>query len=471
MYQKPDRDQLSLDEFVLPFGGRLSSGNRWVKIAGQIPWEMIEDHYAESFRNEKPDGRKPVPARVAFGAIYIKEHENLTDERTVENIAENPYMQYFLGLKGFRAAPLFDPSLMVWFRKRFPAEFIAKINEEIYRRNGPPKDPGGEGGGNDGILVLDATVAPADIRYPTDISLLNECRENTEKIIDEIWDKTNRQGHKTAYSRKNARKQFLNIIKKRRHKPGEIRDAIQEQLIYVQKNIETLEGLITEFRIRLKNKHIARLITIQEVIKQQEEMLKGNKHTVENRIVSLRQPHVRPVVRGKAGRPVEFGQKLEFSVVNGFTFIDVQDWNNFNEGVTLIESAEKYKKRHGVYPEAVLADKIFRNRENFRFCKLNGIRLSGSGPGKFKTNNEGYDEQTYRDNCDRNIVESRNGIVKRRYGLGLIMTRLMCTSETEAALNVLVMNIAHVMRVLLRKFPAHYFQQIFRFNVSVTWPW
>jgi hypothetical protein len=461
MYRKPDRNQLSLDEFFLPFGGHLSADNRWVETAGLLPWDMIEDIYAESFKNEKRDGRQPIPSRIAFGAIYIKEQENLTDESTVVHIAENPYMQYFLGLKGFRAEALFDPSMMTYFRKRFPADMIEKVNEELYRRMNPPKPP--EGKDNDGTLILDATVAPADIRYPTDLGLLNECRKNTEKTIDEIWANTSREGHKTAYNRKKARKQYLEIIKKRRHKAGEIKAGIEEQLAYVKKNLETLERLMAESTKSLRRKRLERLSTIREVVKQQEEMLAKGTRVAENRIVSLRQPHVRPIVRGKAGRPVEFGQKLEFSVVNGFTFTDRQSWDNFNEGVTLTASAEKYKERHGVYPEAILADKAFRNRANVDFCKLNGIRLSGPKLGRPKKGEEdGDSEQARADACKRNIVESRNGIAKRRYGLDLIMTRLECTSATEAALNVFVMNVAHVLRALLRLFSGSPFWSFFR---------
>jgi hypothetical protein len=472
MYRKANRNQLNLDEFILPFSGELLPDNRWVKMADIMPWEMIEDYYAEGFKNENPDGNPPIAARIAFGAIYIKENDGLTDRGTVGSIAENPYMQYFLGLKAFMAEPLFDASMMVHFRKRFPAEFIEKVNEEIYRRQNPPNPPEGEvaeeksEGKNRGIMVLDATVAPADIRYPTDISILDECRMNTEKMIDELWEHTNREGHKTAYNRKKARGEYLKIIKKKRHKAGEIKAAIKAQLEYVKKNLETLKKLISESTEPLKEKRLERLETINIVVGQQTEMLEEDKHVVENRIVSLRQPHIRPIKRGKAGRPVEFGQKLSFSVVDGFTFIDVQSFDNFNEGITLIDSAEKYKEKHGVYPEVILGDNAYRNRANLKFCKQNGIRLSGWKAEKHK-NNVSEDEQSYRDVCKRNIVESRNGIVKRRYGMDLIMTRIDNTSKTEAALNVLAMNIAHVLRVLLRLFFKWGFGWCFKFRTTI----
>ena len=78
MYRKPDRSQIIIEEFFMPFGGRLSADNRWVRMARLIPWDLVEDLYAKSFKDENPDGRPPVSARIAFGALHIKESENLT---------------------------------------------------------------------------------------------------------------------------------------------------------------------------------------------------------------------------------------------------------------------------------------------------------------------------------------------------------------------------------------------------------
>ena len=452
MYRKQDRNQLSMDEFFLPFGGRLSADNRWVKMAELMPWDLIEDLYAESdaFVDNKKDGRPPITARIAFGACHIKELENLTDRGTLQYIAENPYAQYFLGLRVFQTEPLFDDSMMARFRKRFTPEMIEKINEEIYRRSNPQEPP--DDGGNDGTLILDATAAPADIRYPTDLSLLNECRENTESIIDEFWETSGLSGRRQFYNRKKARAKYLKIAKQRKPRKRQIKQGIKEQIEYVEKNLEVLDALPLEEReTTVWLKHLSRLETIRKVLEQQKMMLQTGSHTVDDRIVNLRQPHVRPIVRGKVKAPVEFGQKVSVSVIGGYTFIERQSWNNFNEGITLIESAEKYKARHGVYPEAILADKAYRNRDNINFCKVNGIRLTGPRLGRPKREEIEADKtQAYMDSCERNTVESRFGIGKRRYGLDLIMARLSFTAETEAALNILVMNVALLLRTLLR---------------------
>ena len=441
---------MSVEEFFLPFGGRLSTDNRWVKLARLMPWGLVEDIYAEKFKNETPDGNVPITARVAYGSLHIKAEEKCTDERTLMFITENPYAQYFLGFKAFQDEPPFDLSMMVHFRKRFTSEDIARINEELFKRMNPPKnDP--PSGGNHGKLVLDATVGPADIRYPTDLSLLNECRENQEKIIDELSKRAKRKGRRLAYSRKKARAKYLKVAKQKKARKSAIKKACKKQIEYIEKNVETLDTLATELGAdALTERQISRLETIETVLKQQKEHLANPRKSIPDRIVSLRQPFVRPIVRGKAGRPVEFGQKLAFSVVNGFTFIDVQSFDSFNEGVTLIASAEKYHARHGCWPEAILADTIYRNRDNRAFCKEHKIRLSGPRLGRPKASEiQAEREQAYRDNCERNIVESRNGIAKRRYGLDRIFAYLEETSQTEAAMAVFAMNATASLRALL----------------------
>lgn len=443
-----------LENYHMPFRGRIDPCNRWVKMAKLMPWDMIEEAYARSFNAERTDGRPPIPSRIAFGAIYIKEYENLTDTRTVEHIAENVCMQYFLGLEEYTDKPLFDPSMMTHFRKRFSAEAIKEINEELYRRTHPKAEPpdAGESGGNKGTLVLDATAAPSDIRYPTDLSLLNECRENQEKMIDELWEYTEKKGHKTGYSRKKARKKFLAVAKQRKPRRKELHKAVGEQLIYVGKNLVTIALLLAVIGLtKLPERRGKRLEVIRAIYEQQKSMYDEGKNQCENRIVSLRQPHVRAIYRGKAGGRYEFGQKLAFSVTEGFVRIEKQQWDNFNEGITLIESAERYRKRFGVYPEVIQADQIYRNADNRKFCKQNNIRLSGPKLGRPKASEIEEDrELAYRDSCERNIVESRNGISKRRFGLDLIMAYLPCTAETEAALQVFAMNVNHCLGRLLR---------------------
>ena len=150
-------------------------------------------------------------------------------------------------------------------------------------------------------------------------------------------------------------------------------------------------------------------------------------------------PHVRPIRRGKRPNPTEFGRKLHLSRVDGYTYLEQTSWSNFNEGGDLKATVEDFHRKFGHYPEAVLADKIYQTRENRRYCKVLGIRLSGPPLGRKRTGEASAKEfrQMRKDACARNGIESSNGVAKRKYGLDLIMAKLDETAKTEAALIIL----------------------------------
>ena len=176
------------------------------------------------------------------------------------------------------------------------------------------------------------------------------------------------------------------------------------------------------------------------------------KHSCENRIVSISQPHVRPIVRGKANAKVEFGAKVAISVIEGYAFMDNLSWEAYNESTDLIEVINKYKKTYGYYPEAVMVDKLYRNQENIKFCNSHGIRISGPKLGRPKKD-ETYDKmQEYKDAGIRNAVEGKFGIGKVAYGLNKIKAKLKCTAETVINLAFLAMNLQKKLALLLLQF-------------------
>ena len=192
MYQN-DSQQPEFADFYLPFGGKLRASNRWVKLASIVPWREVERCYQQSFGGTGM-GAPAKSGRIAFGALVIKERLGITDEETVEQITENPYLQCFLGLHEYCGEALFDPSMMVHFRSRFGQEAYQRINTEIIRlatgagqqESAGDQDGDGDTPGNSGKLIVDASCTPADITYPTDLKLLNEAREKTEGYIDKL---------------------------------------------------------------------------------------------------------------------------------------------------------------------------------------------------------------------------------------------------------------------------------------------
>ena len=468
MYRKTER-QLPLENFYLPFSGELNPENRWVKLSKIIPWDVIEEKYASLFA-KSGKGAPAKPVRMALGALIIKETLGLSDEELVNQLTENPYLQYFIGLPEFQKEAPFDPSMMVHFRKRLSGPIMQEINELICLEKKPKKpddhdpddkdDPGGgTGKKNRGRLIIDATCAPADIRYPTDLSLLNEAREKLEMIIDTLYEPFKGQMLKPRTYRRNARKDYLSQAKAKKHHKKALRKAVGKQLRYVARDIRIVKDLLgMDGHGKLNQKQERDFQTIQKLYEQQQAMYEQKANQIEDRIVSISQPHIRPIVRGKARAQTEFGAKVVASLVGGFAFVEKLDWNNFNEGTLLIDSIERYRKRHGYYPKVVCADKIFRNRKNLEFCKENGIRLSGPRLGRpniKKLKSQKRIEQM--DNRIRNQIEGKLGEGKRCYGLGCIMAKLQETSECVIHLQFLVMNLQRKLRLLfIRFFPARF---------------
>jgi len=253
----------------------------------------------------------------------------------VQHIQENAYMQYFCGIKEFSHDQPFAPSLLVEFRKRFSDDVIAEINERIFApkpKDTKDNDDDDNSPPNKGLLILDATCAPADIKYPQDINLCNEAREKTEAMV-ETMHKVNRGiKAKPRMDKKAARKSYLAIAKKKKRPAKALRKAIKKQLSHVRRNLAYIKNLISQgLGGMLSKKQKTELATIQELYKQQLEMINNRKHTVEDRIVSISQPHVRPIVRGKAQASTEFGAKVAIRVVDGYAFVDNISWDAYNE--------------------------------------------------------------------------------------------------------------------------------------------
>ena len=354
MYCKDNPHQLQFEDFYLPFGGKLRSDNRWVILSKLIPWQEIEQEYARNFEG-RDTGNQAKKARLAFGALVINERLGLTDRETVLQIQENPYLQYFLGFPEYEDKPPFNHSLMVHFRKRFDKATLARINEMIVlQAMAPQEEPETPKEESDddppathqGKLIMDATCTPADITYPTDLKLLNEAREKTEEMIDVMHTPSVGKCKKPRTYRQRARQDYLAVAKQKKPGPKKIRKAIRKQLGYLSRNLKTIDVMIQNGRLALLDKRLYLLLLVsQEVYRQQEQMYKQRCHSIADRIVSLYQPHVRPIVRGKAKSPVEFGAKLSISLVGGYSFVDTLSWDAFNESGDLVGQVEAYRER------------------------------------------------------------------------------------------------------------------------------
>ena len=130
MYRKSAERIIAAQKFEL---GKLSADNRWVIMSKQIPWTEFEEEYAKNFSDED-HGAPAKSFRMALGALIIKERLGISDRETVEQIKENPYLQYFIGIESYSSEEPFEASTMVNFRKRIGMELTNKINKEMVKK-------------------------------------------------------------------------------------------------------------------------------------------------------------------------------------------------------------------------------------------------------------------------------------------------------------------------------------------------
>ncbi len=473
--------QLSLAEFDWPFQTALDESNRWVKLSECIPWDALAEGYYQGLTETQ--GRPIKDARLVIGAVIIKHRLCLSDRETVAQIQENPYLQYFVGLPGYQKKAPFAPSLFVEIRKRmgqsvFDLFQIAIIDsvEEVKAKhkkaagktldgsddNDPPatSDGGSENRTLEpqGKLILDATVAPHAIRYPTDLSLLNEAREFSEQVIDLLYPNTDRTKKPRTYRQK-ARKAYLAIAKQRRPSGKVRRRGIKQQLQYLRRNLGHIEQLLGYWpegsRLPLPRWLLYRYLVIQHVYTQQWEMYRNKSQRCDDRIVSISQPYVRPIIRGKLNKPVEFGAKISASLNgDGISCVDHLCWDAFHEGGDLKGQAKAYCARHGHYPEVVLGDPAYGTRENRRYLKGHGIRFAGKPLGRpRKVTEENREElkrlkaQRREDYLQRIPIEGKFGQGKSGCRLNYIRAKRADTSVAWINSIFLVMNLLVLLRI------------------------
>ena len=445
-------NQLTIAGFETPFEQSLNPENRWVVLADLIPWDEIINVYLKVV-TVCETGRPPLSPRIVLASLMIKHMCNLDDREAVDQISENIYMQYFLGYPSFDPIPPFDASLFVEFRKRLGMESVNAINEKIVELktrmgslkktdtkednnqiddNSKPNES--QVSQNKGRLIVDATACPQDIAYPTDLDLLSGARVKLEHLIDKYYDVALHENKPRTY-RKIARKLYLRTAQKRKKSGKALRKAIRKQLNFVKRDLMLINALLDSYPRQPLNKiDFKYLLVIQTLYDQQKEMYDQRKHTIEHRIVSIHQPHVRPIVRGKSQAKVEFGSKIHVSLIDGISFLDHLSWDAFNEGIHLMDYVEKYKKRFGYYPREILADQIYCNKANRIDLKEKGIQLIGKPlgrPSAVKNVSPG----------ERNPIEAKFGQAKTGYGLDRIKARLSSTSESWIACIILVLNL------------------------------
>ena len=377
--------------------------------------------------------------------MIIQAERKTSDRETLEDIMETPMLQYFLGMDDFIMDEPFDFSLLCKYRQRIGIdiakemiELLLKHHQIIDRTPSTEKTHGGS-------LSIDATVVPVNITYPTDLKLLNQVREKTEELIDDGQEQAKENPKPRTY-REEARAEYLKYAKAKRLTDNKRRTSLRKQLQYIRRNMETIDSRLENGIYSFSEDQMTEYSTCKTIFEQQLTMWETNTNRIDDRIVSLHQPHIRCIVRGKAGSPYEFGPKVALSKVNGYVHIDEISFDSFNESQTLKPIIKRYYDLHGLYPEVVRADKIYQTRENKNYCQSLGIRLSGKPLGRPKNEPNPENEALRKEDFIKRLeIEGVIGVVKTKYGLDKLMTRLPESQKASIGLVFFTMNLNRVL--------------------------
>lgn len=262
-------------------------------------------------------------------------------------------------------------------------------------------------------------------------------------MIDVLYDELrDRLKVKPRTYRKVARQKYLTESKKRQVNKKTLRSAIRYHLNCLDRNMGHINMMLDMLEENpLRYKRMLEFWIIQTLNDQQRQMYDRKESRCDDRIVSLSQPHVRPILRGKTGKKVEFGMKIGLSLEDGFARAETLSWDAYNESADLIPHAESYRKLYGYYPELIQVDKIYGTNANRKWCKDRNIRMTVIPKGKNRELTPYEKRKQRKEFNERNAVEGKIGQAKQGYGLNNIKAKLSNTSESWIAATLFVTNL------------------------------
>ena len=411
MYRGKDREETYLFKELQPFGGQLEEGNRWLRIKGLIPWGELERMYAGYFSHR---GRPGLDGRLVIGLFLLKHMSGKSDREVIWELQENVYWQAFCSLSGFVTSKQLNSSSLTKIRKKLGSKFVKELEEKTYRVLIEKKIIKAKG------VLVDATVIAEKIKYPNDIGLLNDVREWLVEMVDKIKRRT---GEEIRTYKRVAKKAYLNFAKKKQKTKKMIERTKKQMLQYVRRNLEQL-GDRTHHLDFLEQIAIEELMKVaQEIYEQQKHMYKKKVQSVEKRIVSWWRFYVRPIKRGKGGgKGVEFGPKVCLSHVDGFSFVDEFEHENYCEAkVEILEKQlDNYENKFKKKPASVTGDLLYGTRANRELLKEKEIRSAFKPLGRKTKETAKQERYVKRKHRERNRIEGDIGNIKEHYGWNAI---------------------------------------------------
>ena len=388
------------------------------RIRALLPLKEMADELASHFPKKHSRGNTPMfPPDGEIALMFLKPYTGLSDDGLIEMLNGSIHMQMFCGVLIDPSRPIKDGKIVSAIRNRLaPRLDIVRQQSVLYKKwDSMLKDKD--------LCMSDATCYESHLRYPTDIKLMWECCEWLHKLLQKTC---REQGERLPRSKYNeVAKARLAYAKQRKPKKSATRRMQRRLLKLLGKLIGQWNCLCRLYApvIHLSAEQDKRIMAIKEVHRQQTDHF--NKKEVKHRIVSIDRPYIRPIVRGKENKRVEFGAKVNNIQVDGISFIEHHSFEAFNEGTRLKQCVEYQESLTGVKVTRIGMDTIYANNENRKYCTERGITTNFVRKGS-KPKDEQADISTARriiGNLRATVLEGSFGNQKQHFGVGRIAAR------------------------------------------------
>jgi hypothetical protein len=413
------------------------------KLFKSIPFKKLASGIPSPASEQSGRGRKPfLKVEGGIALLILKHYLGLSDELLIERLNTDWCMQYFCGVQlGIRKIK--DKNLVSWWRVYLGKHLnIAELQSVLIAGWKPYMQ-------QTHITLMDATVFESAVRYPTDVKLLWESIGKLHLLLQQ-----KRKQLKLRVSRSNYQKHkklFLSFQKNRkksRRKEKKLRKQLLKYLVRLSQSIQKLEG---NYQYKYSGKERKLLTTLQKVYEQQHELVYGDTKSVGGRIVSLFKPYVRPIVRGKEIKPVEFGAKIHKVQVDGISFIEHLSYEAFNEGSRLKQGIAFHQKHFGKLSQ-LGADGIYATNENRRYCTKMDIATSFVAKGKEgKLAEQKKTMRSVLSTVRATVLEGSFGNEKNHYLLNKVRARTQRTEIVWIFFGMLTANASIISKRILQQ--------------------
>ena len=336
------------------------------RIHAQLPLkELAEKLYSHSRRNH-PQGNKPMfPPEGEVALMFLKPYTGLSDDGLIEALNGSIHMQMFCGVMIDPSRPIKDGKIVSAIRNRLARLLdIKQLQRVLYDRWQPQlhdKD----------LCMTDATCYESHLRFPTDVKLLWECCQWVHELLKKTGKGLGERLPRSKYN--DVDKARLSYAKQRKHKKSDTCKLLRRLLNLLKKLLGQWNKLVKQHTVGivLTAEQHKRLSACREVMRQQRDLF--NKREVKHRIVSIDRPYLRPIIRGKENKRVEFGAKCNNIQIGGISFIEHLSFEAFNEGIRLKGCIEYQQALTGIMVQRVGADTIYATNMNRTYCTTNHI--------------------------------------------------------------------------------------------------